>query len=69
MFNRELGCRIKKLRGKHHYTQEMLAEKADISSQHIQRLEGKTPGKCFVTTIRSIAKAFGMTLCQFFEEM
>jgi transcriptional regulator with XRE-family HTH domain len=67
--NDKVAARIKRLRRKHSYTQEALAEMANLSSQHIQRLEGKKPSGCSIATIQSIAKAFGITLCQFFEEL
>jgi len=69
MFHRKIGLRIRSLRKRHGYSQETLAEKANLSSQHIQRMEQENPGGCFVKTIRNIAGAFGMTLCQFFEDM
>jgi transcriptional regulator with XRE-family HTH domain len=69
MLNAKISARIKHLRKKHGHTQETLAEKADLSSQHIQRLEGKKPSGSSVLTIWKIAGAFGITLGQFFEEM
>ena len=69
IINHKVAARIKQLRRDHSLTQEMLAEKAELSSQHIQRLEGKKPSGCSIATAQSICKAFGITLCQFFEEI
>lgn len=69
MLNGKVAARIKQLRRDNDCTQEALAEKAGLSAQHIQRLEGRKPSGCSITTIHSIAKAFGITLGQFFEEM
>jgi transcriptional regulator with XRE-family HTH domain len=52
-----LGVKIKELRMKCGYTQERLAELADIDYKYLQRLEGKAPPAIRVDTLEKIAKA------------
>ncbi len=56
----KLAKRIKKLREIKKYTQEDLAERADLAYKHIQRLEGKSPNAAKIDTLDKLAKAFGM---------
>lgn len=55
---RKFGRRIYQLRIKKGWTQEELAEYADIAVRHIQRLEGKNPSPVKIDTIEKLAKAF-----------
>jgi transcriptional regulator with XRE-family HTH domain len=50
--------RIRELRQKHGYTQQELAELADLDYKHIQRLESKKPTDVKLETIEKLAKAF-----------
>lgn len=54
----KLAKRIKKLRRKCGYTQEKLAEIADIDYKHIQLLESKKACAATLKTIEKLAKAF-----------
>ena len=40
------------------WTQEELAEYADIAVRHVQRLESKNPSPVTIDTIEKLAKAF-----------
>lgn len=53
---------LKWLRKKHGLTQEELAERADISEKHIQRLESRQPCGVRLVTLDRMAKAFRITL-------
>jgi transcriptional regulator with XRE-family HTH domain len=55
---RKFGKKIYQLRTKKGWTQEELAEYADIAVRHVQRLEGKTPSPVKIDTIEKLAKAF-----------
>jgi len=55
---RKFGRRLYKLRIKKGWTQERLAEEADIAVRHVQRLEGKNPSPVKIDTIEKLAKAF-----------
>lgn len=51
--------RLRKLRKKRGWTQEKLAEEADLAYRHIQRLESlKNPPPAKVDTIGKLARAF-----------
>ena len=54
----KFGAKIRRLRKKSGWTQEELADRADIAYKHVQRLEGKTPSPVKIDTIEKIAKAF-----------
>jgi transcriptional regulator with XRE-family HTH domain len=54
----KLAKRIRELRRKCGYTQERLAEIADIDYKHIQLLESKKPCAATIRTIEKLAKAF-----------
>jgi transcriptional regulator with XRE-family HTH domain len=60
-----LALRIRELRKKYGYTQEKLAELADIDYKHIQLLEGKHPSSAKIDTLEKLAKAFKMSLSEF----
>ena len=55
---RKFGKQLYKLRTKKRWTQEELAEHADIAVRHVQRLEGKNPSPVKIDTIEKLAKAF-----------
>ena len=51
--------RLRKLRQKKGWTQEELAEYADLAYRHVQRLESlKNPPPAKIDTIEKLAKAF-----------
>ena len=54
----EFGRKIRRLRKAKGWTQEELAEYADVAYKHIQRLEGKTPSPVKIDTIEKLATAF-----------
>ena len=54
--------RLRQLRKKRGYTQQKLAELANVEYKHIQRLEGKKPCDVKLTTLEKIAKAFDIPL-------
>jgi len=56
--------RVKQLRKRHGLTQERLAELADISEKHVQRLESHEPCGVRLVTLERIAKAFGISLSE-----
>lgn len=53
----KIGKKIKDLRKKRGYTQDQLAELAEIDYKYLQRIEGKTPPNLKVETIEKLAKA------------
>jgi len=63
----KLAKRIRKLRKEHNYTQQGLAELAEIDSKHIQLLEGKRPPASRLDTIEKLAKAFKMSPSEFLD--
>jgi transcriptional regulator with XRE-family HTH domain len=55
--------RLRELRLKRKWTQEQLAEYADLAYRHIQRLESTiNPPPAKIDTIEKIAKAFKISL-------
>lgn len=61
MKDESLGHKIKKLRKKKSLSQERLADKADLSQQHISRIE-KNLTYPSVATLSKIAKVLGIQL-------
>ena len=53
---RALGKRIRELRKERGYSQEKLAELADIHENHVRRIEGGTANPSYIVLIR-IARA------------
>jgi len=54
--------RLRELRRKAGWTQEELAERADLAYRHIQRLESlKNPPPAKIDTLDKLAKAFKLT--------
>ncbi len=56
--------RVRKLRIKHGYTQEKLAELAGIEYKHIQRVESKIPCDLKASTLEKLAKAFKISVSE-----
>lgn len=54
--------RLRQLRKKRGYTQQELAERAEIEYKHIQRLESKRPCDPKLSTLKKIARAFDISL-------
>ena len=52
---------LKYHRVRHRMTQERLAELADLSVEHIQRLEGKSPSGVRLETVVKLCKALKVT--------
>lgn len=59
--------RLRKLRKEHNYTQQKLAELANIEYKHIQRLESKKPCDVKLSTLGKIAKAFDISLSELLD--
>lgn len=62
-----LGQRLRQLRKRYGYSQQRLAELADIDYKHIQRLEGKDPSGVRIDTLEKLAKAFGISLSKLLD--
>jgi len=62
-----LADRIRKLREEKNYTQQELAELANIDYKHIQLLESKKPCAARIDTIEKLANAFNMTCSEFLK--
>ena len=58
---RSLGKRVRELRSEHGFSQERLAELADIHENHVRRIEGGTANPSYLVLVR-IARALGVTL-------
>ena len=59
---RKLAKRIRELRKKRGWTQQELADKADLAMRHIQRLESGKPPAIELDSMVKLAKAFQITL-------
>lgn len=57
----KVGRKIKEFRTKCGYTQEKLAELADIDYKYLQRLEGKNPPAVKIDTIEKLSKALNIS--------
>ncbi len=58
----QFATRLRELRGQRGWTQEELAERADLAYRHIQRLESlKNPPPAKIDTLEKLAKAFKLT--------
>ena len=62
----KFGKRLRQLRKQKDWTQEELAERADIAYKHIQRLESKNPSPVKIDTIEKLAKAFKISISRLF---
>lgn len=63
----KFGKRLRELRKKHGWTQEEVAEKADIAYKHVQRLEGKHPSPVRIDTIEKLAGAFKISISKLLD--
>ncbi|MDD5194547.1 MAG: helix-turn-helix transcriptional regulator [Candidatus Omnitrophica bacterium] len=59
--------RLRQLRQKYGYTQQKLADLANVEYKHIQRLESKKPCDVKISTLEKIAKAFGIPLSKLLD--
>ena len=57
----KIGSKIRELREKAGYTQEKLAEVAQIDYKYLQRIQGKNPPNLKIETIEKLAKALKTT--------
>ena len=57
----KVGKRIRHFRNQRGYTQEKLAELANVDYKYLQRIEGKNPPALKIDTIGKIAKALGVS--------
>lgn len=63
----ELAQRLRRLREKHGYTQQKLAELSDIDYKHLQRLESKNPSGATIDTLEKLAKAFNVSISKLLD--
>jgi len=63
----KLRERIRELRKKYGYTQQKLAELAELDYKHIQKLEGKNPTNPRLDTLEKIAKAFRISVSKLLD--
>lgn len=60
---KEISNRIRELRARRGWTQQELAERADLDYKSVQRLEAKKPRfHPKVNTLQKVARAFGMSV-------
>ena len=58
----KLSKRLRDLRKKYKFTQEILSELSGVDYKHIQLLESKNPPAARLDTIEKLAKAFNIDL-------
>ena len=63
------GRLLKGARKKKRLTQEKLAELADLSVIHIQRLEGRSPSGVTLETLLKLSRALGISLPAFLKDL
>ena len=64
----QFARRLRSLRKRHGWTQEELAERADLAYRHIQRLESlKTPPPAKIDTLEKLARAFQLSPARLLE--
>ena len=64
----KFASHLRKLRQKAGWTQEALAERADLAYRHVQRLESlKNPPPAKIDTLGKLAKAFGIRLAKLLD--
>ncbi len=56
-----LAARLRSLRKKYGYSQQRLAELADLDYKHVQLLESKHPPAARLDTLEKLAKAFDIS--------
>jgi transcriptional regulator with XRE-family HTH domain len=64
-----LGRKIKELRAAKHWSQDELAERAELKRSHVQRLEHGDYKESKVTTLVKVARAFGIHPCTFMVDL
>ena len=62
---KKLALRIRVLRKKRGWTQQDLADRADIAMRHIQRLESKRPSAIELDSIVKLSRAFKISISDF----
>ncbi len=63
----KLGKKIRALREKRGYTQDVLAEKTGIDYKYIQKIEGKKPPALKIDTLERLAKVFKISCSKLLE--
>ena len=63
----KLASRLRGLRKKRKYTQQQLAELADLEYKHIQLLESKKPCAAKIDTLEKLAKAFHISVSKLLD--
>ncbi len=63
----KLAKRLRELRKEYGYSQQKLAELADIDYKHIQKLESKDPSNAKLKTLEKLANAFQISLSEFVD--
>ena len=58
---RLLASRLRQLRKRYSYTQQMVAEKSGLDYKYYQTLEGKTPPNVTLDSLERLAKAFSLS--------
>jgi putative transcriptional regulator len=58
----KLGNRLRRLRTERGWTQEELAEYADMAVRQVQYLESQNPSPAKIDTLEKLAKAFKISL-------
>ena len=58
----KLSKRLRDLRKKYKFTQEILSELSGVDYKHIQLLESKNPPAARLDTIEKLAKAFNIPI-------
>lgn len=56
----QLAKNVRRLRLERKWSQEKLADLADVNDKHIQDIEGKEPHNATILTLQKLAKAFEM---------
>ena len=59
-----LAKRLRHLRQRRRYTQQMIAEKARLDYKYYQSIEGKRPPNVTFDSLQRLAKAFGISLSE-----
>jgi transcriptional regulator with XRE-family HTH domain len=63
----KLTKRLKQLRKEYDYTQEKLAQLADIDYKYLQRIEGNKPPAVKIDTLEKLAKAFKISISKLLD--
>lgn len=62
LFKQKVAREFKRLRKERGYTQEELADRADLEYKYVQRIEGKNPPNMMIETALKLARALGSPL-------